>query len=51
MSRRLENIYIYIRHRALRVWCDRVFNFAFRLLLFDFSSKLILGAPPDPDGR
>ena len=33
-------IYMYmcstdIRHRALRVWCDRVFNFAFRLLLSD----------------
>ena len=26
-------------------------NFAFRLLLFDFFSKLILGGPPDPDGH
>ena len=26
----------YIRHRALRVWCDRVVSSAFRLLLSDF---------------
>ena len=35
-----------IRHRALRVWCDRVFNFAFRLLLSD--SLLIAYIRPPP---
>ena len=44
-------IYMCIRHRALRVRCDRAQSFAFRLLHFDF---LLIGynsPPPDPDGQ
>ena len=37
---------MYIRHRALRVGCDRAL-----ILLSDFCLLLILGSLPDPDGR
>ena len=36
-------MYRHIRHRTLRVGCDWVFNSAFRLLLSQFCSLLILG--------
>ena len=40
------NIHMYIRHCALRVWCDRTPNFAFRLLLSDCISSFSLIGPP-----
>ena len=44
-------MYIYICHRALSVWGDRVFDSAFRLLLSGSFCFPINRAPPNLDGR